>query len=136
MSNFLDKTGLSYFWQKVKAYVDGKIQNPWPISSGGTGATTASAALSNLGAAEIPISIPIPLNSSGWSNNTQTVDVPGVSANETEQLIQIVPQLSSLEAYIEAGILCTAQGTSQLTFECETVPSTNILVYVVIQKLN
>lgn len=136
MSNFLDKTGLSYFWQKVKAYVDGKIQNPWPISSGGTGATTASAARTNLGAAEIPISIPIPLNSSGWSNNAQTVAVPGVSANETEQLIQIVPQLSSLEAYIEAGILCTAQGTSQLTFECETVPSTNILVYVVIQKLN
>ena len=25
MANFLDKTGLSYFWEKVKAYVDGKV---------------------------------------------------------------------------------------------------------------
>lgn len=136
MSNFLDKTGLSYFWQKVKAYVDGKIQNPWPISSGGTGATTASVARTNLGAAEIPNSTRISLTTSGWSNNEKQVNVSGVSATESAQLIQIVPELASLSAYMECGILCTAQTTDYLTFTCETVPTNTIYVYVVIQEVN
>lgn len=29
-TNFLDKTGLSYFWSKVKSYVDGKfLKKSW-----------------------------------------------------------------------------------------------------------
>lgn len=38
--------GLSRFWTKAKAYIDNKV---FPISSGGTGATTAVSALKNLG---------------------------------------------------------------------------------------
>lgn len=39
---YLDYEGLQRFWEKIKA-------RPTPVNEGGTGATTASAALSNLG---------------------------------------------------------------------------------------
>lgn len=52
-TNFLDKTGLSYFWSKIKSYVDGKFQY-----------TTVS------------------LSSSGWdSSKQQTVTVNGITSD-------------------------------------------------------
>lgn len=39
MSKFLDDTGLAYFWQKIKTYINGLF--PTPISKGGTGKTSA-----------------------------------------------------------------------------------------------
>lgn len=108
---------------------------PYGIEIGGTGATNAATARSNLGAAEVPIYRSVTLSSYSWSNNQQTKIVSGISGVETDQLIQIVPKLSSLDAFMEAGILCTAQDTDMLTFTCETLPTATIYVYVVIQDV-
>lgn len=80
--------------------------------------------------------VPVTLTTSGWSSNTQTVTVSGVSASETAQLITPTPAIASQSAYYEAGIMCTNQGTNSLTFTCQTVPTSNLTVYVVIQPLS
>lgn len=83
-----------------------------------------------------PTSVLVTLTTSGWSSNTQTVTVSGVVAFETAQLITPTPAIASQSAYYEAGIMCTNQGTNSLTFTCQTVPTSNLTVYVVIQPLN
>lgn len=66
----------------------------------------------------------------------QTVTVSGVSASETAQLITPTPAIASQSAYYEAGIMCTGQAANSLTFTCQTVPTSNLTVYVVIQPLS
>ena len=83
-----------------------------------------------------PTSVAITLTTSGWSSNTQTVTVSGVSATETAQLITPTPAIASQSAYYEAGIMCTGQAANSLTFTCQTVPTSNLTVYVVIQPLS
>lgn len=83
-----------------------------------------------------PTSVTVTLTTSGWSSNTQTVTVSGVSATETAQLITPTPAIASQSAYYEAGIMCTGQAANSLTFTCQTVPTSNLTVYVVIQPLN
>lgn len=83
-----------------------------------------------------PTSVTITLSASSWSSNTQTVTVSGVVASETAQLITPTPAIASQSAYYEAGIMCTNQGTNSLTFTCQTVPTSNLTVYVVIQPLS
>lgn len=83
-----------------------------------------------------PTSVTITLTTSGWSSNTQTVTVSGVSATETAQLITPTPAIASQSAYYEAGIMCTKQAANSLTFTCQTVPTSNLTVYVVIQPLS
>lgn len=83
-----------------------------------------------------PLARTITLTSAGWSSNAQTVTVSGVSASETAQLITPTPSIASQTAYYEAGIMCTGQAANSLTFTCQTVPTSNLTVYVVIQPLN
>lgn len=83
-----------------------------------------------------PLARTITLTTSGWSSNTQTVTVSGVSATETAQLITPTPAIASQSAYYEAGIMCTGQAANSLTFTCQTVPTSNLTVYVVIQPLS
>lgn len=83
-----------------------------------------------------PLARTITLTAAGWSNNDQTVPVPGVSASETAQLITPTPAIASQFAYHEAGIMCTWQDANSLTFTCRTVPASNLTVYVVIQPLS
>lgn len=83
-----------------------------------------------------PTSVTVTLTTSGWSSNTQTVTVSGVSATETAQLITPTPAIASQSAYYEAGIMCTGQAANSLTFTCQTVPTSNLTVYVVIQPLS
>lgn len=83
-----------------------------------------------------PTSVTITLTTSGWSSNTQTVTVSGVVASETAQLITPTPAIASQSAYYEAGIMCTGQAANSLTFTCQTIPTSNLTVYVVIQPLS
>lgn len=83
-----------------------------------------------------PTPFPVTLTTSGWSSNTQTVTVPGVVASETAQLITPIPANASRSAYYEAGIMCTGQAANSLTFTCQTAPTSNLTVYVVIQPLS
>lgn len=84
-----------------------------------------------------PSIIQVTLLASGWNgeNNTQTVTVSGVSADENAQLIIPTPVISSQTAYYESGILCTGQAVDSLTFTCKTVPMGDLTVYVVIQEV-
>lgn len=69
------------------------------------------------------------LTTSGWSSNAQTVSVTGVTTTNT---IIIGPAPTSVTAYGESGIYCSAQGSGTLTFTCATAPSSNLTVNVVI----
>lgn len=99
-----------------------------------------------------PTSVAITLTADGWVDATadftpdsggttvtqikqQTVTVSGVVASETAQLITPTPAIASQSAYYEAGIMCTGQAANSLTFTCQTVPTSNLTVYVVIQPL-
>ena len=83
-----------------------------------------------------PLARTITLTAAGWSSNTQTVTVSGVVASEAAQLITPTPAIASQSAYYEAGIMCTGQAANSLTFTCQTVPTSNLTVYVVIQPLS
>lgn len=76
----------------------------------------------------IPSTMP-ELTVAGWSNNTQTVTVTGVTATNT---VFVSPAPASASDYASAGIICTAQSTDSLTFTCVTVPANAITVNVVI----
>ena len=85
--------------------------------------------------APTPVYRTVTLSVSTWSSNTQTVTVTGVLADETKQLIQPMPAVASQSAYIEAGIICTAQAENSLTFTCSTVPTEDISLFVVITEV-
>lgn len=69
------------------------------------------------------------LTFSGWSGNTQTVIVSGVTEINT---VIVAPDPVSFSAYAESGIRCTAQASGTLTFVCDDVPDTDLAVNVVI----
>lgn len=74
----------------------------------------------------------VTLTVAGWNSSTkqQTVSVGDVVADETAQLILPMPAAASMTAYNDAGIQCVAQAAGKLTFQCETVPTASIDVYV------
>ena len=84
-----------------------------------------------------PKILSITLSASSWDSTalTQTVTATGVLADEMAQSITPTPALSSQTAYYEAGILCTGQAANSLTFACETVPTVDLTVYVIIQEV-
>lgn len=75
------------------------------------------------------------LTTAGWSNNTQTVTVNGILADETAQLIMPMPAVASQVAYMQAGIYCSGQAANSLTFTCSTVPTENISMYVAMTEV-
>ena len=70
----------------------------------------------------------ITLTAAGWSSNTQTVNVTGMTATG---VVMVSPVPADQSAYTTAGILCTAQAEGALTFTCSTTPSADIDVNVV-----
>ena len=71
----------------------------------------------------------VTIAASAWSNKSATVSVNGVTASNN---IFVTPSASSYIAYANAQVRCTAQGSGTLTFACETTPTTNISVNVLI----
>lgn len=65
------------------------------------------------------------LTTSGWSNNSQTITVTGVTSSNS---VIVSPAPASAALYTMADITCTAQGTNTLTFTCELVPNANITI--------
>lgn len=74
----------------------------------------------------------ITLLASGWVDGEQTVTVEGILADESKQIIEIIPAKASIASYLEAKIYCSAQGEDELTFTIggDTVPTSNLSVYV------
>ena len=99
-----------------------------PIASGGTGATTAAAARTNLGATNATART-VTLSTASWSSNQQTVSVTGATASN---IIIVSPVPASYVAYGEAGVRCSAQASNSLTFTCTDTPTANLTVNVII----
>ena len=91
----------------------GVATRSWAAPSGGGSATATTATLLD----------------SGWSSNSQTVNVTGVTASNNV-IVSAAP--ASQSDYSACGIICTAQGAGTLTFTCDTVPATSITVNVLI----
>lgn len=75
----------------------------------------------------LPTAVTVTLTVAGWNNKTQSVQV--INMNTTKSVV-VQANDSSRDAYTDAGIKCTAQGTNTLTFTCETVPTEAIQVNV------
>ena len=73
--------------------------------------------------------IAITLTVAGWSDNSQTVTVSGVTANNT---VIISPAPSSYLSYGEFGVYCNAQATNSLTFACDSTPDVALTVNIFI----
>lgn len=80
----------------------------------------------------------VTLTTAGWNSSTkqQSVTVNGVLADTTAQEISPIPVDTSYNsAWKACGIECVSQAANSLTFQCATVPTADIEVYVVIQYL-
>jgi len=71
------------------------------------------------------------LSSLGWSNKEQTVAVSGVTTANT---VILSPAPDCINDYIQAGIVCMAQGENSLTFVCDILPTEDITISVAILK--
>lgn len=76
--------------------------------------------------------ISIALPASGWVDNSQTVNVAGVLADENICSVIISAVLNDREVYSDCGVQCTAQFNGQLTFGCENAPTTDLTINVVV----
>ena len=98
------------------------------VSDGGNPATYSWTEV-QLGGGGSPTTTTATLAVNDWSNNSQTVNVTGVTASN---LVQVAPAPASNSDYVSGGVLCTAQGSGTLTFTCTTTPTSAITVNVVI----
>ena len=71
----------------------------------------------------------VTLTVDGWSNNSQTVNLPEVT---TDNDLFIAPVEDSAIDYYHADIRASAQAAGRLTFRCKTVPTASLRVNVVI----
>lgn len=69
------------------------------------------------------------LLASWWSDNGQTVSVSWVTAGNT---IIVSPDPSNFSDYTDAVIYCSWQWTWTLTFTCDSEPSSDLLVNIVV----
>lgn len=76
----------------------------------------------------IKVNTTITLTAAGWSNGSQTVSVSGITSTG---VVFVSPDPTDQADYTSAGILCTAQSAGSLEFTCDTVPSGDIDVNVV-----
>lgn len=149
---YLDNTGLTYFWGKIKAAfgatlsVSGrtvtlKSKSGATLSTITTQDTTYSAATTSAnglmssgdktklngvatGATKNSITTTtVTLTVAKWSNKSQSVSVSGVTASNL-----VIVSVDNTDN----GIKCTAQGSGTLTFTCETLPTAGVTASVAV----
>lgn len=77
--------------------------------------------------------VKIILTVAGWSEGKeQTVSVPGLKKSAAEQLIIPTQSATNIGKYYSAGIRISARADDELTFSCETIPTANITVFLII----
>ena len=96
-------------------YINGVKFDPNSSGSGGGGSQL--------------IQTSVNLYASGWVDNVQDVAVTGVTASNT---VWVAPIPNEQHLYTNYNIICTAQADGILTFSCETVPTEDLIVNVVI----
>lgn len=122
---YLDKDGLAHLWGKITDYVAQNGGGGGPVDWENINGRPDLSGVSSMKVAQIV------LLAVGWaSDNTQTVDVIGILADENQQLIIPIPKLESKSAYTSTGIECVSQAADSLTFQCTSVPAEDIRVNV------
>lgn len=124
--SYLDETGLSYFWGKIKSLVSSKMDKSTYDPQ-----NKAQDVFGYVDALK-PKTITITLPASGWINNQQTVTAVGVTADNA---VTPSPAPESWEAAGAAGVRCTAQGADSLTFACSETPTVDLTYNVLIQEV-
>ena len=76
-----------------------------------------------------PVARTATLTVAGWSGTTQTVSVTGVTA---DSILTVTYAPDSHDAWLDAGVYCSAQGAGTLTFACDTVPTAALTANIVI----
>lgn len=112
---------------------DGKSAYASAQDGGYTGTEAAfNAALAQVqDKADKAVSRSVTLYASSWNTSykTQSVTVTGMTT-DANCIITAAP--ASYMAYAEAGVRCSTQGAGYLIFQCETVPTQNLIVNVLI----
>lgn len=78
-----------------------------------------------------PKAVTITLTAAKWSSNKQTVSVSGVAADSVV-VVSPDPASANYSAYVDSEIRCISHSEGSLIFQCESTPSSNILVNVAI----
>lgn len=71
----------------------------------------------------------VTLLASGWTDNTQTVEVEGVTS---ENSVIVCTNPANATEYTESVVRCSDQNENSLTFTCDEVPAIDLLVNVLI----
>ena len=86
---------------------------------------------------KIPSMTKVTLLSSNWNNNTQIVEVTGIVADETAQMITVIPYNTVDNIAACSGIICTEQGINSLTFTAtDEIPNVDVEFIVSWQEVN
>lgn len=89
---------------------------------------------SDVGASVIT-STTVILYAAQWVDNSQTVSIAGVTADETEIDVMAGPYPASgnIAEYTRCNVVATAQVDGGVTFSCDTVPSMDLTVNVMVR---
>ena len=90
------------------------------VGSGGSSASDGIGSPSNSN---------ITLTVEGWANNEQTVNVTGVTENNT---VIVGGDLGSEPSYTNCDVYCSGQSNGTLTFKCSFPPSEDLIANVAI----
>ena len=102
---------------------------PFIIADTGVSETYVQDAISSAGAKYVKVT----LTASGWSEGKeQTIYITGLKGSATKQLIIPTQSGNRIEQYYSAGIRISARYDEELTFSCETIPTVDIPVTLVI----
>lgn len=89
----------------------------------------ANTGVSETGAKYVAVS----LTASGWSGEKkQTISIPGLKGDAMQQLVIPTQPSTDIEKYHSAGIRISARGDNTLTFSCDTIPTEDVKVVLVI----
>lgn len=115
------------------------LSNDTPSAPGTASAGTSekAARADHVHPSELPKATLVTLSSASWdaSAKTQTVDVAGIDADESKQVIYVTPYSADTQAYKDAGIQMSAQAAGKATFICESVPTSAVKVWVVVEDV-
>jgi hypothetical protein len=122
-------------YDKDASYPDGSVGAAMQEMDGEISENTSDISQLKSQIAELHTLVPITLAANGWTGGLQTVTVAGVLADETEQMITIVPASASRVEFERSMVEAVGQDYNTVTFSFLTVPKSDLSVYVIINNV-